>query len=292
MSRKLSLLALAAAVVFTTVASGSPATAAPPPSVQAAPPVAAVDWEGLPTWSAGYGPMRNQSNGLKALRYAVRDYGINLNWTDWPNSKWEVYGQGLPTNGSITDTTNVAIKVPGGGYLRWSPQEWGIDLGWSSTPVYEWNLITTATGQALYNRTRNDYVVYGSRFWGVNLIWLGDAVVTPPGSGATGVKTVIAYNCHRDYRPLNMWVNDMDAGGSWVNLGVVNSQWSGVGGSCPVVGSPFTYSPSVSNHRIQIVGVDHTAPGCSNNPTIGSCQRWMFGFISNTTGGTARITLS
>ena len=52
--------------------------------------------------------------------------------------------------------------MPGGGYLRRGSQAYGIDLVWSSTPVYEWNLITTSVGQALFNRNRNDYVIYNS----------------------------------------------------------------------------------------------------------------------------------
>jgi hypothetical protein len=295
MFRKHHLIGLVVAAIAATLAGGAAASAAPPgdraapPSTLAVPPAAAVDWEGLPTWSGGYGPMRNQSNGLKALRYATRDYGINLNWTDWRNSRWEVHGQGLAANAPITNTTDVAIWVPGGGWLRWGSQNYGIDLVWSSTPVYEWKLISGAGGQALFNSSRNDYVVYGSRPWGVNLIWLGDAMVTPPGSGVTGVKTLLVYNCHNAGRPLRVWINDMDAGGVWTDLGQLNAQWSG--SSCPV-GTPLNYSPSVANHRIQVVAVDFSAPGCSNNPTIGSCQRWMLGMISNPAGGVAQQIIS
>ncbi|WP_422754196.1 hypothetical protein [Micromonospora sp. WMMD708] len=296
MSRVHRVLCLVVAVVLAGLtgavpaSAGSGVSAVPASGVSAAaPPSAVVDWEGLPTWSGGYGPMRNQSNGLKALRYAERDYGINLNWTDWPNSRWEVYGEGLPTNAPITSTTKVALRVPGGGYLRWGAQSYGIDLVWSATAVYEWNLITTAGGQALFNRSRNDYVVYGSRPWGVNLIWSGDAMVTPPDSGVTGVRTLLTYNCHNDRRPLRIWINDMDAGGVWTDLGLLGSQWSG--SSCPV-GSPFNYSPTVANHRIQVVAVDYSAPGCANDPLIGSCRRSMVGIISNPAGGVAQITVS
>ncbi|MDI1460754.1 hypothetical protein QEZ54_07240 [Catellatospora sp. KI3] len=283
MPRKHGLLLAAAALLLATITS-SPATAAGPDladtgTLADAPPAAAVDWEGLPTWNQGYGPLRNQTNGLKALRYSVRDYGINLGWTDWPNSRWEVYAEGLAPDAPITSTTKVALRVADSpGYIRWGAQNYGIDLVWSSTPVYEWNLISTPSGQALFNTNRRDYMVYGGRFWGVNLIWLSDMVASP--SPTQGVKTYTLQNCHDAKRAVQVWVSDMDTGGAWVDKGRLNSQWSGT--SCPVVGQPFTFSPTVSNHRFRVRAIDFGAPGCTNDPTL--CVIFENGFISDVNG--------
>ncbi|GHJ15932.1 MULTISPECIES: hypothetical protein [unclassified Micromonospora] len=138
-------LGLAAAVAVVLLAVTQPAaTAAEAPVVGPAWTASDLDyhWRGLPTWSQGYGPMRNLARQAykndDSLHYETRRYGINIGWTDWPRSQIYVYGEGLARDAPITPTTRVALYFPGGGYLKHGAREWGIGLVWSSTPVYEW----------------------------------------------------------------------------------------------------------------------------------------------------------
>jgi hypothetical protein len=268
---------VAATAMLAVLSAHTPAVADGPAIAAGPPPAAAIDWEGLPTWSGGHGPLRNQTNGLKALRYQQRDYGINLDWTTWPNSRWEVYGEGLPANGSITSSTRVALKVDGSpGYVRSGYQSYGINLVWSSTPVYEWNLVTTSAGQALYNLTRGDWLVHGSRFYGVDLMWLSDkGTPTQPLS----YRSVSVYNCKNSGRAVWMWTLDHQTQ-TWTDRGRLASSWNGT--SCVYTGQPFTFTASGSRRGITLAAVDYTVPGCPNNPQY--CLVDDYDFISDVSG--------
>lgn len=73
-----------------------------------------------------------------------------------------------------------ALYVKGRGYIKYQDRNRGINLGWSDLPVYEWKIVLgeqrasvpSNTAVALFNLTRNDYVIYARREYGINLDWL------------------------------------------------------------------------------------------------------------------------
>jgi hypothetical protein len=114
------------------------------------------------------------------LRYGSRSYGINLVWSQSPdpgNIRFDSLSGGDLRSGDF-----MAVRVDGGGYLKYGERSFGINLVWSATPVYEWRvfgegrangaLLTSSSGRVgLYNTRTGAYLVYGTRSWGINLVW-------------------------------------------------------------------------------------------------------------------------
>jgi hypothetical protein len=113
------------------------------------------------------------------VRYGSRSYGINLVWgnPDPGNIRFDSL-----SGSDLRSGDYVAIKVDGGGYLKYGERSFGINLVWSSTAVYEWRIfgegmangtfLTSGNGRvALYNTRTGQYVVYGTRSYGINLVW-------------------------------------------------------------------------------------------------------------------------
>jgi hypothetical protein len=164
------LVALVAAFQWAAV---RPADAARPYDwrIQSSAPVGSTVWSG----STSYRLTNLTIN--QVLAYGSREYGINLVWqtpAGQHNIRFDRAG-----GGAIRYGDRVAIRVSNGGYLKYQVREYGINLGWSSTPVYEWEIRGGATGQsvrvgdtvALQNTAILRAMVYGTRDYGINLVW-------------------------------------------------------------------------------------------------------------------------
>ena len=97
-----------------------------------------------------------------------------------------IYGLTSAGQSSLKYNETFALYVKGHGYVRYEERDRGINLGWSEAPVYEWKIVlgtqrTTVpsnTPVALFNLTRNDYMIYAQREYGINLKWLTDTKKT------------------------------------------------------------------------------------------------------------------
>ncbi|MBL7814571.1 MAG: hypothetical protein JNL70_06165 [Saprospiraceae bacterium] len=118
----------------------------------------------------------------KVLGYKSQKKGINLAWLSPQKTKQNIIFKDCDTDGVLTERDSVAICVEGGAYLRYGAREYGINIVWSQTPVYEWALmsqneaITTSVQSpkkyALYNRTKQAYLIYAEKYdVGVLLQW-------------------------------------------------------------------------------------------------------------------------
>ncbi len=116
----------------------------------------------------------------QAVRYASRDYGINLVWTsENPRNVRFLSSANKPVveNGDL-----VAIYVGNGGYLKYGERRYGINLEWTSTPAYQWRVYTQSgqrsiypdTPFRLYNTVARANVVYCEREYGINWKWSTD----------------------------------------------------------------------------------------------------------------------
>ena len=120
----------------------------------------------------------------QAVVYGEREYGINLEWGDpggannvsllaWPGTR----------GGFLRRGDRVALRVSGNSHLTYRVREYGINLSWSSEPAYEWeirgsggqfdgdDLVRSGDRIGLYNTRTDEYVVYGEREYGINLVW-------------------------------------------------------------------------------------------------------------------------
>src|ERR1044072_1294213 len=120
--------------------------------------------------------------------YGHRKYGINLVWTKSEPNNFSLERASGGT-GPITYGEVLALRESTGGYIYYKSTKYGINLDFSGTPVYEWEVRGGANGKpvvprnlgdssnfisdvliSLYNRTRNCYVGYGEREYGINLV--------------------------------------------------------------------------------------------------------------------------
>ena len=127
------------------------------------------------------------------VTYGSRDYGINLVWAkSKPQIDNFTLSRASGAGGPINYGDVVALKEKTGGYIYYKSRKYGINLEFSAQPVYEWEVRGGRTGTpvvqgkwgdspnyisdvqiSLYNRTINCYVGYGSREYGINLVWKG-----------------------------------------------------------------------------------------------------------------------
>jgi hypothetical protein len=209
---------------------------------------------------------RSAGSGFQYLRYQTREYGINLGWT--PSSSigdvaWMIKGQGLADGATIPNGHPVALRAAGSGkYLKYAVRTYGVNLDWSTSPAYEWELIRPDDNFefALYNLVTNNYLVFKTQSYGVNLGWYYETP-TPPPPPMPGTKSVTISSCFSENRPLQIWVLNLTAGGSWVNAGRIDPSWSG--GSCNR-GTTITYSPPVTGHIYRLRAVDNLRSDCVN----------------------------
>jgi hypothetical protein len=258
-----------------------------------------AQWSGLSRTNDGVGVLRWQPENLY-LQTGYQEYGVNLalgSYTGSPNVRVQrrMPGSTWPLmNGEL-----VAVRVWGAGWLSYFPQDWGINITVSSTPSYEWRVIAGTIGQplttggfALYNAKEKDFLVKAERSWGVRLKWYENTLPTDSGGGGgtstSGVSKLTVYNCISERRPLEMWVADVTAGTGWVDSGRLEQQYNSFG-SCPTTGSPWTFTP-ISGHQYIVEAIDFSAPGCSNDPRIGSCARQTTTFVGNAAGQPVVLT--
>ena len=178
------------------------------------------------------------------------------------------------------------MRVWGGGWLKYSSQTLGVDLDYSDTPVYEWYVVGSGQpGQtlddtvfALWNKSAGDYLVHGEQTWSIGLNWYKKAL---PSGGSTPRHVRPAG------RPLEMWVDDASVGSGWVDRGELAPQWND--GGCPYAGQPFTFSPT-PGHSYVVESVDFEAPGCSDDPDVGS-ERSVTTLTGNGNGSVVSCTI-
>ena len=114
----------------------------------------------------------------KQIGYEDRT-GVDLGWNS--KSRFEFRRSGRDHRAIPARSSDpVAIFDPARNkFLVNKGQTFGIDLDWSSTPKYEWRVnpqrkADGTTSFSLYNDSARDYVVYGSRWFGINLVWSGN----------------------------------------------------------------------------------------------------------------------
>jgi hypothetical protein len=129
--------------------------------------------------------------------------------------------------------------------------------------------------------------VLSNQTWGVDLNWYQKtqpqtSSTTPP--PPQGWADVVAYNCTQEARPLEMWVEDYTAGTGFVDKGQLNPLWSDEEGGCSVTSDDVTTYNLITGHTYLFRAIDFDAPGCSNDPTLGACDRDDLTIMGNANG--------
>ncbi len=145
-----------------------------------------TEWSLTPEQSAagipaGFGHQIDMQNRFNPrwLRYQEKDHGINLGWVVGPVGQWTFHRESGAA-GPIRYEEPIAIHNQVGGFLRHKSREYGINLAWNASPKYEWVIKGSLVGTVgsapvgLFNLTQNDFVVYCSREYGVELRWARD----------------------------------------------------------------------------------------------------------------------
>lgn len=255
-------------------------------------PASTKKWYGLNNKNDGTGDLCYSAPNL-CLTHENQTFGVNLDWQEH-SGLWKIEAQGGP---HLMQGQAVALRVWGGGWLKYGHETWGIDLVLSDTPSYEWYVLSGPPGSSIYpdyalwNSAAKDYLVEAHRTWGVSLKWYQETQSPPPPPPPpppSGVKTLVAYNCISEQRPLEMWVSDYTAGGGWTDMGQLDSQYAS--GGCPQTGQPFTFTPK-SGHQYEVRSVDYQASGCSNDPTNGGCWRSDTTFVGDANGQVVSTTI-
>jgi hypothetical protein len=254
-------------------------------------------WRGLSSVNDGTGDLQTTTRSSRSeLTWSGETWGIDLDWSDSP-ALWKVEAQGGP---HLMRGQAVALRVWGGGWLVYGHQDWGVDLVLSDTPSYEWYVLggtpgsplTGATPFALWNSAADDYLVFGTQTFGVDLNWdkkLPSGTTTTPPPPA-GVRAFQAYNCITEQRPLAMWVLDVTAGTGWVEQGSLSSQLGGSGCGPNTGQTPWTFTPP-ARHTYMVEAVDYLAPGCSDDPS-GPCWRFKSAsFVGDPNGQVACVEI-
>jgi hypothetical protein len=235
-------------------------------------------WYGLSWKNDGTGPLQTGYRGSDTyLTWSHQTFGVDLDWSE-STSLWKVEAQRGPV---AMYGEAVALRVWGGGWLKYGHQDWGVDLQLSDTPSYEWYILGETPGWdidggefALWNSAAHDYLILNDQTWGVDLNWYQKTLPqnsTPP-PPPQGWSSVVAYNCIQEARPLEVWVDDYTAGTGYVDKGELQPLWSDEGGCVPSASTVTTF-PLTSGHTYLFRAIDFDAPGCSNDPNVGSCSR-------------------
>ena len=106
------------------------------------------------------------------LKYAERDYGINLKWSDSPIYEWRLRGEGSQPNTPVDLTQSVGLfNIVRADYLFYDPRRYGINLKWvsdkgkhNSTPWYE-DVFNAVSGFVAGLVTL--FLEFGNRLFGV-----------------------------------------------------------------------------------------------------------------------------
>jgi hypothetical protein len=132
----------------------------------------------------------------EALVYGSRPgNNINLRWGDAGKSDNIRFVAKSGERDPIKFEELFAIYVRNGGFLVYQRGRQGINLGWSKTPKSEWrfkggeprDVVPTGRPVGLHSIVENDYLMYESRDWGINLKWFKDSGKYQKWSGA--IKT-------------------------------------------------------------------------------------------------------
>jgi hypothetical protein len=227
----------------------------------------------------------------EAATYCYRILAVNTRGTaasnvvclsggPWPQAPAVLDATAVPRAVTLTFTDRTSIedeyklwrRAEGAGQSvlvrTWGPLSGTItftDTGVSPETTYEYALVA-------YNRSGNGRVA---------------TTVTTPSDG--GVKQLNVFNCHGDRRPVHMWSVNLSTGGAWVDRGRLEQQWSG--SSCPTTGKPFVFTPTSGQIHL-VVAVDFSAPGCTNNPTLGACRRSQISLEGNVNGSVISSTVT
>ncbi len=260
----------------------------------------ATQWSGLSGANGGTGPLENNEHGsannliwspntldLNPLHLHC-GCGVDLAFTN-KTSLWKVQATGGPV---VMYGEAVALRVWGGGWLEYSHQTFGVSLHLVSTPVYQWYILGGTPGDtvdssefALWDSAASDFLVEHNQNFGVDLEWYKKTLppATPPPAAPAGVKLLIEYNCYMDGDPLEMWVNDVSAGRGWADEGTVQNGWVDGDGCEETSDDSWTFAP-ISGHSYEVRAVDFDADGCSNDPTISSCDVADVAFVGDANG--------
>lgn len=97
----------------------------------------------------------------------------------------------------------------------------------------------------------------------------------PPPSSPPTVSAFAVYNCHVDRRTVNIWLQDLTAGGTWQEFPGVAPQYDASGGCGPSFGATPLNVPLQDGHQYRLVVVDPGQTGCDgrDDPNQGECKR-------------------
>jgi hypothetical protein len=168
-------------------------------------------------------------------------------------------------------------------------------MEFSGTPAYEWRVLggdpqqptVSAPGQsegegfrelnygvfALWNDVRKDFLVKGINATGgpgaiPDMTWASQLTNNPP--PPRGIRTDLIYDCSLAQHPVEVFTQDLTAGGAFNDQGQVS--YSGGPNGCGfTTGTPLTFTPT-SGHQYLIHVLDYQNPGCqTHDPNDGSC---------------------
>jgi hypothetical protein len=257
-----------------------------------------TQWSGLSGDNDGTGPLENAEHGsTNNLIWQVNKRsifpfhcgcGVDLAFTN-KTSLWKVQATGGP---NIMYGEAVALRVWGGGWLEYAHQTFGVDLHLVSTPVYQWYILGGTPGDtvdssefALWDSAASDFLVEHGQTFGPDLEWYKKTLppTTPPPPAPVGVRLLVEYNCSMDGLPVEMWVDDSTAGTGWSDRGTVPNGWVDGDGCEETSDNSWGFTP-ISGHRYEVRAVDFEADGCSNDPTISSCDIADVSFVGDANG--------
>lgn len=147
------------------------------------------------TYNADYGVFSMRNNQFLTGHH--RTLGVDLDWGDgkhvttglrlWSfQRKSGVAGPIMPGE-RVAMVNNFTHR-----FLGYGHENFGINLDYTNYPVYDWQVAVSNGRISLYNTDGGDYVVYGARPFGINLMWLKDLAKQVSGS-VPGNRTTTVY---------------------------------------------------------------------------------------------------
>ncbi|HYH08198.1 MAG TPA: hypothetical protein VEK11_14175 [Thermoanaerobaculia bacterium] len=108
-----------------------------------------------------------------------------------------------------------------------------------------------------------------------------------PPRTTSGTREVQVSNCHRERRPVYVWVRDLTADRVWREKKLLQPQF--FNDQCPA-DPPFVVVPE-NGHTIQVAAVDPQNPGCGgrNEVTPGCTRAETFLLVGSSTGSVTRL---